>query len=72
MFDIPVFSAPNFLNLTLTPSNQIIHPARIYSVFKVSYIYIYNLKNWDGLSAMKESEIPTIYEDFDDFSASML
>jgi len=62
MFDIPVFIAPNFLNLTLTPSNQIIHPARIYSVFK----------NWDGLSAMKENDIPTFYEDFDDFSASML
>lgn len=26
MFDIPCGIVPNFLNLTLTPSNQILHP----------------------------------------------
>lgn len=26
MFDIPCGTIPNFLNLTLTPSNQILHP----------------------------------------------
>lgn len=26
MFDIPCGTVPNFLNLTLTPSNQILHP----------------------------------------------
>ena len=28
LFDIPTHPLPNFLSLTLTPSNQIIHPAR--------------------------------------------
>lgn len=62
MFEIPVLLAPNFLTLTLTPSNQIIHPARVYAVFK----------DWDGKRVFKAGEIPTFYEDFDDFSAAML
>jgi opine dehydrogenase len=28
LFDIPTKIIPNFLNLTLTPSNQIIHPRK--------------------------------------------
>lgn len=35
------------------------------------YIYIFN-KDWDGVSPWKESDVPTFYEDFDDFSANML
>ncbi|CAD8064999.1 unnamed protein product [Paramecium primaurelia] len=62
MFQIPVLQAPNFLTLTLTPSNQIIHPARVYAVFR----------NWDGKQVFQPSEVPTFYEDFDDFSAYML
>lgn len=41
MYDLPVISVSNFVTLTLTPSNQIIHPARIYGVFK----------EWDGKKA---------------------
>lgn len=33
MWTIPAVAIPNFLTLTLTPSNQIIHPARIFGVF---------------------------------------
>ncbi|CAD8087854.1 unnamed protein product [Paramecium sonneborni] len=62
MFQIPVLQAPNFLTLTLTPSNQIIHPARVYAVFR----------NWDGKQVYQPNEVPTFYEDFDDFSAYML
>lgn len=43
IYDIPTVTIPNFLSLTLTPSNQIIHPGRIYGVFK----------NWDGKSPYK-------------------
>jgi len=50
---------PNFLTLTLTPSNQIIHPGRIYGVFK----------NWDGKTPYNEKDIPMFYENLDDFSA---
>ena len=32
LFDIPTITISNFLTLTLTPSNQIIHPGRIYGV----------------------------------------
>lgn len=38
LFDIPCDTVANFLNLTLTPSNQIIHPARYYAIFR----------DWDG------------------------
>jgi hypothetical protein len=38
LFELPVKTLPNFLNVTLTPSNQIIHPARYYGIFK----------DWDG------------------------
>ena len=37
-YGIPTIPIPGFLNLTLTPSNQIIHPGRVYAHFK----------NWDG------------------------
>ena len=38
LYTIPCVHVPGFLNLTLCPSNQIIHPGRVYSFFK----------NWDG------------------------
>lgn len=34
LYDIPCGTLPNFLSVTLTPSNQIIHPARYYSIFR--------------------------------------
>ncbi|KAG5183184.1 NAD/NADP octopine/nopaline dehydrogenase [Tribonema minus] len=67
MFDIPCQTLPNFLNLTLTPSNQIIHPARYYGIFR----------DWDGTSSYDRAEIErrngmTLYDNFDEFSAEVL
>lgn len=55
-FDQPCKLLPNFLCLTLTPSNQIIHPARYYAIFK----------DWDGVRAYKQDEISWgLYTEFD-------
>ncbi|KRX04703.1 6-phosphogluconate dehydrogenase, C-terminal-like [Pseudocohnilembus persalinus] len=62
MFEIPVIIVPNFLSLTLTPSNQIIHPGRVYGVFS----------QWDGKQVFNPKDVPLFYEDMDDFSANML
>jgi opine dehydrogenase len=48
------------LSLTLTPSNQIIHPGRIYGFFK----------DWDGKTPYKN--LPLFYEDMNEFSAKQL
>jgi len=56
---IPVIPIPGFLNLTLCPSNQIIHPGRVYGFFK----------DWDGKQSFEASKIPKLYEDLDDASA---
>jgi hypothetical protein len=62
MFQMPTVPLPNFLCLTLTPSNQIIHPGRMYGIFK----------DWDGKQAFDHSKIPLLYEDMDDFSADQM
>ncbi|KAI9906484.1 hypothetical protein PsorP6_004808 [Peronosclerospora sorghi] len=67
LFDIPCTAMANFLNLTLTPSNQIIHPARYYAIFR----------DWDGkktytLKELKKRNGLTLYADFDEFSAEQL
>eukprot|EP00921_Rhytidocystis_pertsovi_P007906 GHVQ01013082.1.p1 GENE.GHVQ01013082.1~~GHVQ01013082.1.p1 ORF type:complete len:472 (+),score=53.05 GHVQ01013082.1:484-1899(+) len=63
LFDIPAESLPNFLTLTLSPSNQIIHPARYYGIFH----------SWDGSSAMSSDAIQWgLYTEMDDFSAEWL
>lgn len=45
--------------MTLCPSNQIIHPGRVYGFFK----------DWDGKSTFEASKMPKLYEDLDDISA---
>ena len=45
--------------MTLCPSNQIIHPGRVYGFFK----------DWDGKSTFEASKMPKLYEDLDDASA---
>uniref|UniRef100_M4BL49 Opine dehydrogenase domain-containing protein n=1 Tax=Hyaloperonospora arabidopsidis (strain Emoy2) TaxID=559515 RepID=M4BL49_HYAAE len=67
LFDIPCKTVANFLNLTLTSSNQIIHPARYYSIFR----------DWDGkrtytLEELKNRKGLTLYADFDEFAAEQL
>ena len=42
-YSIPAIPLPGFLNLTLAPSNQIIHPGRVYAQFK----------DWDGESTFE-------------------
>ncbi|OEH73971.1 tauropine dehydrogenase [Cyclospora cayetanensis] len=62
-FDQPCKLLPNFLSLTLTPSNQIIHPARYYSIFK----------HWDGVRAYRQDEISWgLYTEFDAEAAKYL
>ena len=67
LFDIPTFALPNFLTLTLTPSNQIIHPARYYSIFQ----------DWDGVRSytveeLEAKEALTLYADMDEFGAEQM
>jgi len=62
LFDIPCKTIPNFLSLTMTPSNQIIHPGRYYGIFK----------DWDGKKTYDPKKIPLLYEEMDDFSAQQL
>jgi opine dehydrogenase len=65
LFDIPCASVANFLNLTLTPSNQIIHPARYYGIFRVSSIspfpaldkYSKVVQDWDGVRTYSTAEL---------------
>ena len=50
---IPAVPIPGFLNLTLCPSNQIIHPGRVYAHFK----------DWDGKQSFDPKSMPLLYED---------
>jgi hypothetical protein len=59
LYYIPTFTIPNFLCITLTPSNQIIHPGRVYSVFK----------EWDGKTGYEPKSVPRLY-DLDEDSAN--
>lgn len=58
----PVVPIPNFLTLTLTPSNQIIHPGRVYGYFH----------DWDGKSSYDPKKMPKLYGDLDDNSAEQI
>eukprot|EP00922_Rhytidocystis_sp_ex-Travisia-forbesii_P070138 GHVS01104834.1.p1 GENE.GHVS01104834.1~~GHVS01104834.1.p1 ORF type:complete len:261 (-),score=24.92 GHVS01104834.1:422-1204(-) len=63
LLDIPTGSLPNFMTLTLSPSNQIIHPARYYGIFH----------KWDGVTPLPSDEIQWgLYSDMDDRSAQWL
>jgi hypothetical protein len=59
LYGIPAIVTANFLSLTLTPSNQIIHPGRVFGVFR----------DWDGKTPIHKSKIPLVYEEMDDVSA---
>jgi opine dehydrogenase len=62
LFGIPTVPLPNFLCLTLTPSNQIIHPGRMLGVFS----------KWDGKSPIDPATVPLLYEDMDKVSADLM
>lgn len=55
------YQAKNFISITLSVDNQIIHPSRMYGLY---------LKNPEGWS--KKEEVPLFYRDFDDLSAEIL
>lgn len=51
----------NFISLTLSVDNQIIHPSRCYGLTRMH-----------GNSWEKKEDVPMFYRDYDDFSAEML
>jgi len=55
------YQAKNFISLTLSVDNQIIHPSRMYG------LYLENPKKWDT-----KDDVPLFYKDFDDTSSKIL
>ncbi|MCQ5386543.1 NAD/NADP octopine/nopaline dehydrogenase family protein [Hungatella hathewayi] len=60
IFDIPCSNLPNYLNLTMTPSNPILHTTRLYTLFKR-----YELSK-------HYSAVPLFYEDWDNETSVLL
>ncbi len=60
IFDIRTTVIPNFLNLTMTPSNPILHTTRLRTLFK----------NWH--EGMVYDSVPLFYEQWDDESSELL
>ncbi len=60
IFEMPCRAIPNYLNLTLTPSNPILHTTRLYTLFK------------DYCPGKKYSYIPLFYEEWDNDSSELL
>lgn len=60
IFDINTITIPNFLNLTLTPSNPILHTTRLRTLFK----------SWEP-GVVYES-VPLFYEEWNDESSQLL
>lgn len=60
LFDIATYLLPNFLSVTFTPSNPILHTSRLYTIFK----------EYDGSSGY--ISLPLFYEEWDDQSSISL
>ena len=60
IFDIPCKEIPNFLNLTMTPSNPILHTTRLKTLFE------------DWHEGVVYQEIPLFYEEWNDASSELL
>lgn len=60
IFDMPCKVIPSFLNLTMTPSNPILHTTRLYTLFS----------NWRP--GMTYDSVPLFYEQWDDASSELL
>ena len=60
IFDLPCKSIPNYLNLTLTPSNPILHTTRLRTIFK------------DYHEGVVYPSLPLFYEEWDDDSSELL
>ncbi len=60
IFDLPCCPLPNYLNLTLTPSNPILHTTRLYTLFK------------DYHNGTSYDSIPLFYEEWSDETSELL
>ena len=60
IYDIPCKPISNFLNLTMTPSNPILHTTRLRTIFK------------DYRPGMVYENLPLFYEEWDDASSELL
>lgn len=60
LLDIKITPLPNYLNVTLTPSNPILHPSRLYTMFK------------DYKEGVTYKNIPLFYEDWTDEASKYL
>lgn len=60
IFEIPCVALPNYLTLTLTPSNPILHTTRLKTLFK------------DYCSEVTYDFVPLFYEDWDDETSKLL
>ncbi len=60
IFDIKTTVIPSFLNLTMTPSNPILHTARLRTLFR------------DWHEGITYDAVPLFYEDWDDASSELL
>lgn len=60
IFDIPCKKIPNILNLTMTPSNPILHTTRLRVLFK------------DWKPGVTYDSVPLFYEDWDNESSELL
>lgn len=60
IFDIRSFSLPNYLNITLTPSNSILHTTRLRNIFE------------DYHQGVVYDNVPLFYEDWNDEASKLL
>lgn len=60
LFDVTTISLPNYLNVTLTPTNPILHTSRLYVLFK------------DYKQGVKYKNNKLFYEEWDENSSRML
>lgn len=60
LFDMPAIALPNYLNVTLTPSNPILHTTRLYTMFR------------EYVEGVKYPRNFLFYEEWDDASSKML
>jgi len=60
IYDIPCVRLPGFMALTLTPSNPILHTARLMTIFR------------DYRPGVTYDSLPLFYEDWDDASSELL
>lgn len=60
IFDIKTVPLPNYLNITLTPSNPILHTTRLKTIFR------------DYCDGIVYESVPLFYEEWDDMSSELL